>query len=159
MQILSKRHMNMNVLWYSVFRCMVVYVVKSFWKLKKRQENRGSDVTQFSWPILYSHIIQSNWIRSHSMLQRVIVFSHYSIKLDKNSLCYRGLLNHHIIYGWGVDEESLSLAIFTKKHRLMGIGNPIITYKPGMVWRPSQVYNGDPYTNKMGSSWWIEAPV
>ena len=38
---------------------MVVYVVKSFWKLKKRQENSGSDVTQFSWQRIPSHICAS----------------------------------------------------------------------------------------------------
>ena len=29
-------------------------------------------------------------------------------------------------------------------------------YKLKTVWRPSQVYNGNPYANKMVSSWWIE---
>ena len=28
---------------------MVVYVVKTFWKLKKLHENSGSDLTKFSW--------------------------------------------------------------------------------------------------------------
>ena len=30
-------------------------------------------------------------------------------------------------------------------------------YKPKTVWRPSQVYNGNPYTNKSASSYSIEA--
>ena len=35
---------------------MVVYVVKSFWKLKKRPKNSGSDVTQFSWQRIPTHM-------------------------------------------------------------------------------------------------------
>ena len=31
--------------------------------------------------------------------------------------------------------------------------------KPKTVWRPSQVYNGNPYTDETGSSSWIEAQV
>ena len=30
-------------------------------------------------------------------------------------------------------------------------------YKPTTFWRPSQVYNGNPFTNKSLSSWWTEA--
>ena len=44
--------------------------------------------------------------------------------------------------------------IFTKKTPSYGYGNP--HYKPKTVWWPSQVYNGNPYTNKTASSQWIE---
>ena len=35
---------------------MVVYVVKSFWKLKKRPKNSGSEVSQFSWQRIPTHM-------------------------------------------------------------------------------------------------------
>ena len=43
-----------------------------------------------------------------------------------------------------------------KKQGLMGIGIPIINLRQ---WRLSEVYNGNPHTNKMVSSLWIEAPI
>ena len=46
--------------------------------------------------------------------------------------------------------------MFTKKVPSRGYGNS--RYKPKTVWRPSQFYNGNPYTNKTLSSYWLEAP-
>ena len=40
--------------------------------------------------------------------------------------------------------------LFTKKTPSYGYRNP--HYKPNTVWRPSQVYNGNPYTDKTVSS-------
>ena len=45
--------------------------------------------------------------------------------------------------------------LFTKKTPSYGYRNP--HYKHKTVWRPSQVYNGNPYTDKTASSQWIEA--
>ena len=42
----------------------------------------------------------------------------------------------------------------TKKTPFCGYRNP--HYKPNMVWLPSQVHNGNPYTNKTASSLWID---
>ena len=44
--------------------------------------------------------------------------------------------------------------LFTKKTPSYGYRDP--HYKPKTVWRPSHVYNGNPYTDKTASSW-IEA--
>ena len=63
LQILSKRHINMNAFWYRMFRCMVVYVVKLFRKLKKRHENSGSDVTQFSWQRIPTQISEDMYFK------------------------------------------------------------------------------------------------
>ena len=49
-----------------------------------------------------------------------------------------------------------STHILSKKTTSYGYMNP--HYKPKTVWRPSQVYNVNPYTNKATCSWWIEAP-
>ena len=56
----------------------------------------------------------------------------------------------------GVLEEYLRSTwnLFTKKMRSYGYKDP--HYKPKTVWWPSQVYNGNPYTDKT-ASWWIEA--
>ena len=43
---------------------------------------------------------------------------------------------------------------FTEKTPSYRCKNP--HYKPKTVWWPSQVYNGNPYTSKMVSSWWSE---
>ena len=45
--------------------------------------------------------------------------------------------------------------LFTKTTPSYGYRDP--HYKPKTVWRPSQVYNGNPYTDKTASSLWIEA--
>ena len=47
--------------------------------------------------------------------------------------------------------------LFTKKTPSYGYRDPY--YKPKTVWRPSQVYNGNSYTDKTASSQWIEAQV
>ena len=47
--------------------------------------------------------------------------------------------------------------LFTKKTPSYGYRDP--HDKPKTVWRPSQVYNGNPYTDKTASSSWIEALV
>ena len=45
--------------------------------------------------------------------------------------------------------------LFTKKTPSFGYRDP--HYKPKTVWWPSQVFNGNPYTDNMASSWSIEA--
>ena len=53
--------------------------------------------------------------------------------------------------------QGLLVYLFTKKTLSYSYRNP--HYKPEMVWRPSQVYNENPYTNRMMSlviSYWIE---
>ena len=45
--------------------------------------------------------------------------------------------------------------LFTKKTPSYGYRDP--HYKPKTVWRPSQLYNGNPYTDKTASSQWIKA--
>ena len=45
--------------------------------------------------------------------------------------------------------------LFTKKTPSHRYRDP--HEKPKRVWRPSQVYNGNPYTDKMAFSQWIEA--
>ena len=47
--------------------------------------------------------------------------------------------------------------LFTKKTPSYGYMDP--HYKTETVWRPSQVYDGNPYTDKTASSQWIETPV
>ena len=49
----------------------------------------------------------------------------------------------------------LSGPLFTNKTPSYGYRDP--HNKPKTVWRPSQVYNGNPYTDKTASSWLIEA--
>ena len=56
---------------------------------------------------------------------------------------------------FGLSTFSYSGPLFTKKTPSYGYRNP--HYKPKTVWRPSQVYNGNPYTDKTASSLWIEA--
>ena len=51
----------------------------------------------------------------------------------------------------------LSGPLFTKKTSSYGYRDP--HDKPKTVWRPSQVYNGNLYTDKTASSQWIEARV
>ena len=93
---------------------------------------------------------------------------HNFVKLISTRFPHFNLRNIHVLIGCMGDNIIIFAAytitrfgrklpghLFTKKTPSYGYRNP--HYKPKTVWRPSQVYNGNPYSNKTAFSEWIEA--
>ena len=63
-----------------------------------------------------------------------------------------------IFVSWLVPVQSYDYTpgpLFTKEAPYYGYRNPY--YKPKMVWEPSRVHHGNPYTNNAAYSWCLEA--
>ena len=73
----------------------------------------------------------------------VLLYENFKITRTNKKLMVTVLMDSE-----GVIHEAGPL--FTKKTPSYGYRDPY--YKPKTVWRPSQVYNGNPYTDKTASS-------
>ena len=101
------------------------------------------------WPLGNLPVTRGSHRKEHNYLRRQSVFSGVHMKsvseLHTYTIIHVAILVHRAFPG----------PLFTKKTSSYGYRDP--NYKPNTVWWPSQVYNGNPYTDKTASSLWIEA--
>ena len=117
-------------------------------RLQKIFLGHHSDITWGSWylkllvtPLFVQQILHADIKKRHE-LQGSFCACTQPMRDDTTLYHHLSLVGHI--------HKMIPGPLFTKKTPSYGYRDP--HYKPKTVWRPSQVYNGNPYTDKTASS-------